>query len=367
MRNVQRNMSEPAKNFWRLFCEQTQTAIVGFDCQSRIVCWNRSAEETFALKSRDMLGQPVEKLLPEEHGHTLGQVCQRAVQANAADQCRIRVQKTELQAIELSVKVNLLRDLDGQVVGGVAWAEDITRLGELERELAAAERLSSLGTLAGGVAHHFNNILGGVSTFVDYALSSDDPRAARRALQMTAQAAERAANITKSLLAFAQRDSGSEDLADLTEVVLTFATLIEKTLAQKHIELDLQLNPAPVVPVRVDWMHTVLGNLLDNAEEAMPEGGRVDIEVGADAQTVWVKFSDQGLGIKPENWPRIFEPFYTTKGLTGDGQQNQPGLGLAVVHGLVKEMGGEINVSSTPGHGASFRIRFARANNKEKT
>ena len=109
-------------------------------------------------------------------------------------------------------------------------------------------------------------------------------------------------------------------------------------------------------------MHTVLGNLLDNAEEAMPGGGRVTIEVGTDAKTVWVKFSDDGQGIKPDDWQRIFEPFYTTKGITGAGQQNKAGLGLAVVHGLVKEMGGEINVKSTPGHGATFRIRFAREN-----
>ena len=152
----------------------------------------------------------------------------------------------------------------------------------------------------------------------------------------------------------------------MTEVVLTFASLIEKSLAEKHIELDLQLNPAPVVPVRVDWMHTVLGNLLDNAEEAMPEGGRVNIEVGADAKTVWVKFSDEGVGIKPDEWERIFEPFYTTKGVTGQGQENKPGLGLAVVHGLVNKMGGEIDVKSTPGEGASFRIRFGLRDVKER-
>ncbi len=353
-------MSDPAKDFWRLFCEQTCTTIVGFDRQCRIITWNQAAEATFGIKSKDMLGQEVEKILPQEHRQTLSEVCQRAVQANAAGQCRLRLQRKDTEAIELSVKVNPLCDKKGKVVGGVVWAEDITRLSKLERELAAAERLSSLGTLAGGVAHHFNNILGGVSTFVDYALSSDDPRAARRALRMTAQAAERAATITKSLLAFAQRDSGGEDLADLTEVVLTFASLIERSLAEKHIELDLQLNPAPVVPVRVDWMHTVLGNLLDNAEEAMPEGGRVNIEVGADAKTVWVKFSDEGVGIKPEEWERIFEPFYTTKGVTGQGEQNKAGLGLAVVHGLVKEMGGKIDVKSTPGEGASFRIRFMK-------
>ena len=113
-------------------------------------------------------------------------------------------------------------------------------------------------------------------------------------------------------------------------------------------------------------MHTVLGNLLDNAEDAMPQGGRVDIEVGADEKTVWVKFSDEGKGIETEDWERIFEPFYTTKGVTGAGQQNKPGLGLAVVHGLVREMGGKVELTSTAGHGASFRIRFGRPDDKEK-
>ena len=353
-------MSDLTKDFYRLFFEQTYTAIVGFDQQCRVISLNRAAELSFGIKSKDLLGQEVGEILPKEHRGTLVEVCQRAVQATAAGEFRLRLQRKDSEAVELSVKVNPLCDPEGKVTGGVVWAEDITRLRKLERELAAGERLSSLGTLAGGVAHHFNNILGGVSTFVDYALSSDDPRAARRALQMTAQAAERAGKITKSLLAFAQRDSGKEDMADLTEVVLTFASLIEKSLAEKHIELDLQLNPAPVVAVRVDWMHTVLGNLLDNAEEAMPEGGRVDIEVGADEKTVWVKFSDEGVGIEPEEWERIFGPFYTTKGVTGQGEQNKAGLGLAVVHGLVKEMGGEVDVKSTPGHGASFRIRFTR-------
>jgi signal transduction histidine kinase len=143
-------------------------------------------------------------------------------------------------------------------------------------------------------------------------------------------------------------------------VVLTFASLVEKSLDEKHIKLDLQLRPVPVVPVRVDWMHTVLGNLLDNAEDAMPKGGRVDIEVGSDQKTVWLKFTDEGVGIDPDDWEHVFEPFYTTKGLTGSGQQNKAGLGLAVVHGLVKEMHGEIDVNSTPAGGATFRIRFGR-------
>ena len=358
-------MSNLSNDFCRLFCEQTYTAMVGFDCQCRITAWNQAAAETFGIESKEMLGQGVAQILPEENRETLGEVCRRAVEANAAGEFRLRLRRKDGEAVELSVKVNPLYDEEGRLRWGVVWAEDITQLRKLERELAASARLSSLGTLAGGVAHHFNNILGGVSTFVDYALSTDDPRASRRALQMTAQAAERAGKITKSLLAFAQKDGGGEDLADLTEVVLTFASLVEKSLAEKHIELDLELNPAPVVPVRVDWMHTVLGNLLDNAEDAMPEGGRVDIEVGADEKSVWVKFSDEGVGIESEECERVFEPFYTTKGVMGEGEQNKPGLGLAVVHGLVREMGGVVELTSNAWQGASFKISFGRADGKE--
>ena len=361
-------MNSSEKDFCQLLCAQTDTIVVGFDCRCRVIVWNAAAERTFKLGAEDALGRDVSEVLPEQVRAELGQACQTAAAGDgdadelrqAGDELRLTLRTDNEPAMELSVRVNSLYDRNGKVAAGVVWAEDITRLRQLERELAAAERLASLGTLAGGVAHHFNNILGGVSTFVDYALASDDPRAARRALQMTAQAAERAANITKSLLAFAQKDSGGEDMADLTEVVLTFASLVEKSLVEKHIKLDLQLRPVPILPVRVDWMHTVLGNLLDNAEDAMPNGGRVDIEVGGDEKCVWLKFSDEGIGIAPDDRQRIFEPFYTTKGLTGKDQQNKPGLGLAVVHGLVREMGGETDVSSSPGHGASFRIRFAR-------
>lgn len=361
-------MSDLEKDFCRLLCDQTDTIVVGFDCDCRVILFNAAAERAFKTTPADAVGQEVSAVLPERIRDQLVCICQRAVSSDISSdkpprtvgELRLTLPRDPEPALELSVKVKPLCDADGKIVAGVVWAEDITLLRRLERELADSERLASLGTLAGGVAHHFNNILGGVSTFVDYALSTDDPRASRRALQMTAQAAERAASITKSLLAFAQKDTGGEDLADLTEVVLTFASLVEKSLAEKHIKLNLQLRPIPVTPVRVDWMHTVLGNLLDNAEDAMPSGGQVDIEIGADQKSVWLRFSDSGSGIKPDDWQHVFEPFYTTRGLTGPGQQNKPGLGLAVVHGLVKEMGGEIDLKSTPGAGATFRIRFPR-------
>ena len=110
-----------------------------------------------------------------------------------------------------------------------AWIVDETDRMRLADQLSQAEKIASLGTLAGGVAHHFNNILGGVATFVDFALTSGDVVSMKRALQMTAEAAARASKITQSLLSFAEVDSRRSDLADLTEVVLTFAHLVERT------------------------------------------------------------------------------------------------------------------------------------------
>ena len=248
----------------------------------------------------------------------------------------------------------------GKPAGVVAWVSDITGRTRMAERLAAAEKMAALGTLAGGVAHHFNNILGGVATFVDYALTSADPAAARRALQMTAEATARVAKLTQSLLSFAEQGTRRFDLADLTEVALTFVHLVERPLAERGIKLELELESVPIIAVEANRMHQLLGNLLTNAEEAMPDGGHVTLRVHADATWVCLDFADTGGGIPPENLPMVFEPFFTTKGLLAGGNAGNPGLGLSVVHGIVTEMGGEIAVTSKPGQGARFRVRFPR-------
>jgi signal transduction histidine kinase len=239
---------------------------------------------------------------------------------------------------------------------------DISNRKRLAERLAASEKMASLGTLAGGVAHHFNNMVGGVTTAVDFALTHSDPAACRRALQMTAEAVSRISKLTQSLLSFAEQDPGRVDLADLTEVVLTFVHLIERPLAERMIGVDLELNPVPIVAVEANRMHQVLGNLLSNAEDVMPDGGTLRLAIGCDTHWVWLDFADTGPGIAPDHLPLVFEPFFTTKGLLAGGDGGNPGLGLSVVHGIIMEMGGEIAATSEPGQGASFRIRFPHPN-----
>jgi two-component system NtrC family sensor kinase len=182
----------------------------------------------------------------------------------------------------------------------------------------------------------------------------------KRALQMTAEAAARASRITQSLLSFTKHESLQPDLADLTEVVLTFSHLVERPLEEKQIKLDLDVRPVPVIPVEANTMHQVLGHLLTNAEEAMPDGGMLTLRLAPNEQAgmVELSFADTGVGIASENLSQVFEPFFTTKGLLAGGDQGNPGLGLSIVHGKVLEMGGTIEVTSTPEKGTCFRIDF---------
>jgi signal transduction histidine kinase len=288
----------------------------------------------------------------------LDRLLARTSRRGETSEFHVRLRNIAGQARDLMVALSPIPGADGRIQGIAAWIVDETQSRKMTERLAQAEKMAALGTLAGGVAHHFNNILGGVATFVDFALTSGDAAAMRRALQMTAEASARASRITQSLLTFAEHDRTRSDLADLTEIVLTFVHLVERPLEERSIKLHLDLRPVPIVAVEANRMHQVLGNLLTNAEEAMPDGGTITLTVDRADEEVLVTFADTGCGIKLEHRPLVFEPFFTTKGLLAGGDQANPGLGLSVVHGLMLEMGGRIDLASKPGEGTTFTLAF---------
>lgn len=351
-------ITEPGAMFYQLLVEHAAVAIIATDADFRIVCWNVAAEELLGVKAGEMLGQPLELAVPPERRKLMSRLVARTSLRGETSQFEIRLSGHEGQAKDLMVVLSPIPGAPGQTQGVAAWVVDQTQRKRLTERLMQAEKMASLGTLAGGVAHHFNNILGGVATFVDYALTSGDQNATRRALQMAAEAASRAAKITQSLLSFAEQDQHRTDLADLTEVVLTFVHLVERPLAEKKILLQLDLRPVPIVAVEANRMHQALGNLLTNAEEAMPSGGQVCISLDRRGDEVVLTFADTGCGVKKEHQPLIFEPFFTTKGLLAGGDRANPGLGLSVVHGIILEMGGRIEVESEEGQGAKFLLYF---------
>ena len=348
----------PDEGFYRRLCAHAPVALLSTDLSFRVVTCNAAAGRLLGTPPEDVLGRPLADAVPADRRRLLGRLLRRTAEHGTPSDFHVRLPGAGGKGRDLLAVLAPVPGPDGQIQGVAAWILDETSRKRLRERLAQAEKMASLGTLAGGVAHHFNNILGGVATFVDFALTSGDATAMRRALQMTAEAAARASRITQSLLTFAERDRLSRDLADLTEVVLTFVHLIERPLEEREIRLHLDLKPVPVLAVEAGVMHQVLGHLLTNAEEAMPNGGTIALTLERAEDGVRLTFADTGCGIKPEHQPLVFEPFFTTKGLLAGGDQANPGLGLSVVHGLVLEMGGKISVESEPERGARFILSF---------
>ncbi len=332
--------------------------MIATDTGFRIVSWNRSAGELLGRTAEEMIRRPILEMVPEAHREHFAKLLERTSKEEQLNEFEVRLAVGDGVEKDILILLSPIVAAEGRTQGVAAWVLDETRRTELGDRLGEAEKMASLGTLAGGIAHHFNNILGGVATFVDYALTNGDPASMRRALQMTAEAALRVSKITRSLLSFAKCDVKGSDLADLTEVVLTFVHLIERPLAEKGIDIRLDLHPAPMLAVDANRMHQVLGNLLTNAEEAMADGGAITIALESLDGEIVLRFADDGPGIKAQYLPLVFEPFFTTKGLLAGGDRANPGLGLSVAHGIVTEIGGDITVTSRPGKGARFTISF---------
>jgi CheY-like chemotaxis protein/two-component sensor histidine kinase len=222
--------------------------------------------------------------------------------------------------------------------------------------------MEAVGQLAGGIAHDFNNLLQALMSQIQLLQSrSEDPQGVVSLSRELEQQVGRGASLTRQLLLFSRRETVKPEKLDLNEAVRD-ATSMLKRLVRANIALGLEFSPGPLrVEVDRGQLDQVLMNLAVNASDAMPEGGKLTIRTGADAgQTVWLTVEDTGHGIPAVIRDRIFEPFFTTKGV-GKGT----GLGLSVVHGIVAQHGGRIQVESDVGKGTTFRITLPRAGSGE--
>jgi len=350
--------SDVPEGFYRLLCQEATVAMIAADADFNIKCWNHAAARLLGLQDGGMQSKPLSLVVPEARRPLLEKLLESTASSMEASEFDVCIDDAPDGPKDVTIFLSPLSNSDGRIQGIAAWIIDQTRHVQLVRKFDKAEKMASLGTLAGGVAHHFNNILGGVATFVDFALTSEDTAAMKRALRMTAEAAARASKLTQSLLSFAKHDSYRTDLADLTEIILTFAHLVEKPLGEKNIKLELDLHPVSVVAVDANRMHQILGNLLTNAEEAMPDGGTILLTIGPgkDDSEAALTFADDGAGIDTGHLDLVFDPFFTTKGLHVGGGCMNPGLGLSVVQGIILEMGGRIEVGPRYPEGTKFTI-----------
>lgn len=298
---------------------------------------------------------------------------QRLEQSKLTEELKARADSMQaevyLRAQELQEANRRLREARDDLEARVQ--ERTAEAAKLQQQLFQAQKIESVGRLAGGIAHDFNNILTAITGFSEFLMAGIPVGDLRRGdVQEIAAAAERAAALTRQLLAFSRRQVLEPKVLDVNAVVATLEPMLRRLIGE-HIELKSNL-AAGLGTVKADpgQIEQVIMNLVVNSRDAMPLGGKISIET-ADVQLtedyarlhmdtrpgpcVMLSISDTGCGMDAATQARIFEPFFTTKEL-GKGT----GLGLAMVYGIVKQSGGNIYVYSEPGHGTSFKIYLPR-------
>ncbi|HEX2103299.1 MAG TPA: PAS domain S-box protein [Solirubrobacteraceae bacterium] len=338
--------------------DNSPALVIVKDLEQRYLLVNRRWEEITGLRGDDVLA------------HTSGEVlgsrspAQDAVDREVIETGEVRETMATMPGLDgeeitfLVVKFPL-RDAEGQLYAVCTIATDITERrrsaeerAQLEARLAQAQRLESVGQLAGGVAHDFNNLLSVILTCVGFAtreLPADHP--VREDVEEIGRAADRAAALTRQLLMFSRREVATPQVVDVAALVRDLERLLNRTLSER-VALRISCGP-DVVPVLIDpaQLEQVLVNLAVNARDAMPEGGTLSIAVGGTDGGVRITVADDGSGMPADVREHAFEPFFTTKE-AGEGT----GLGLATVHGVVTDAGGTVDISSEVGAGTVVTI-----------
>jgi len=307
-----------------------------------------------------------------------------AVRAGAAGavehRYRNRFVRDDGDARWLRVHLRPIRDAEADLAGAVVMVDDVTDLVAAEERAARemrqrqeearrrdAERLDSLRRMAGGMAHDFNNLLGAMLGFVTLAIEqiAEEISAGRLSpaagstlledLGQVTKGGERATKLTEQLLAFGRREISKPVLVDV-DTFLTGAAAALATAAGPGIKLDLRPGDPPPVMIDPRLLERLLHNLVHNARDAMPDGGKITVSTGQAGAATTITVADDGRGMPPEVLARAFEPFFSTK-----MGSRTAGLGLATAHGVVTQAGGELTLTSSPGSGTTVLISLPAA------
>jgi hypothetical protein len=353
---------ELLKEFNESIVESINIGLLAVDLDGRVTRCNSALEQMLGITRDESIGLLVEDLFAEDFSETLRQVLGKAgwKLTELRHIYKLHTATRTGRSLVLNIALAPLQaDSQGRT-GALVVLEDVTARMRLEEQLQQREKLSSIGLLAAGVAHEVNTPLTGVSSYTQMLLGmlpETDPKHAL--LQKVRRQADRASNIVNNLLNFSRTGSATEfNSLDVHRVLDDTLQLLEPQLRSSQIELLREYDEElPQAFGNAGKLQQVFTNLLLNARDALPAGGRITLRtLVKDDDTLAIEISDTGIGIAPENVAKIYDPFFTTKGV-GRGT----GLGLAVTYGIVQEHSGHITVESMPGHGTTFRITLPTA------
>jgi len=349
--------------------QSSPLAIYTLDPTSTVRTWNRAAEALYGWQAEEVIGRPLPTVAQDMEDHL--RMRDRALRGEAVRGVEVTRRRKDGASINISLSVAPLHDAAGRVTGILSIAADLTEMRQLEVQYRQAQKMEAVGRLAGGIAHDFNNLLTaiiGTTSLVleDMGLESR----ARLDIQEIEKAAKRAAGLTRQLLIFSRQQVLEPRALDLNALVGNLEKMLHRLIGA---DIELRTKQAAALgAVRADpgQLEQAIVNLVVNARDAMPQGGRLTIET-ADVELdrsyvaghvptqpgpyVLLAISDTGVGMDDATKARLFEPFFTTKE-PGRGT----GLGLATVYGIVKQSGGYIWAYSELGHGTTFKIYLPR-------
>lgn len=335
-------------------------AVVGIDNRGQIVLVNAQTEELFGYRRDELLGQPVEILLPDRlrDTHLLHRNDYHAAPRARAMGAGLDLFGRRKDGSEVPVEISLSPHETDEGIFVTSVIRDVTRRKETEEALRQSEKLVTMGSLLAGVAHELNNPLSVVLGYANLLAQGDQGRAVERIAKIKSSA-ERCARIVKNFLALARQHPPERDVVGLAKIVHEAIELLVYQLRVDDVAVTLDFAPdLPVLWADPHQLHQVFINLITNAHQAMahaapPRQLTITARHDPPRATVTIDIADTGPGMPLEVRSRIFEPFYTTKP-PGQGT----GLGLALCQGIIMDHGGTIAVETAPGRGTVFRIEL---------
>jgi PAS domain S-box-containing protein len=348
--------------------------VIVTDLERRIIDWNPAAERMSGYTKEEVLGKLPQIFLDQKKDPHLEQEIKAALISAGYWAGELKYLRKDGRSGVCETQIVLLLDDQGMPIARVSINHDITERKQLEEQFRQSQKMEAVGQLAGGVAHDFNNLLTVINGYVELLLrhcleEAVDPEAMVKDLTHIQKAAGRGAALVRQLLIFSRKQVLQPTTLNLNDVVLTSEKMLHRVIGE-DIEVTLHL-AQELGQVKADrsQVEQIILNLALNSRDAMPEGGRLILETaniilngykaGASAvgsgPYVMLAVADTGMGMDLETQAHIFEPFFTTKE-SGKGT----GLGLAMVHGIVKQSGGHISVHSELGQGTVFRIYLPR-------